>query len=112
MNFNIENCEYKVKYKCPLEWKNLKETKDSKIRFCNECNKNVYRCETSEDIDKHIELNNCIAIENDRGLIGEERTMGVIEPPDERSIKFGIIFNLLILCGILYSLFYLIRWFF
>ena len=111
MNFNIENCEYKVKYKCPLEWKNLKETKDSKIRFCNECNKNVYRCETSEDIDKHIELNNCIAIENDRGLIGEGRTMGVIAPPDERK-KFGIIFYLLILCGILYSLFYLIRWFF
>ncbi len=108
MNFNIENCEYKVKYKCPLEWKNLKETNDSKIRFCNECNKNVYRCETSEDIDKHIELNNCIAIENDRGLIGEESTMGVIEPPDER-MKFGIIYYLLILCGILYSLFYLIR---
>ena len=64
MNFNIENCEYKVKYKCPLKWKNLKETKDSEIRFCNECNKNVYRCETSEDIDRHISLNNCIAIEN------------------------------------------------
>ena len=109
MNFNIENCEYKVKYKCPLEWKNLKETKDSKIRFCNECNKNVYRCETSEDIDKHINLNNCIAIENR----DEPPLMGDIAfPDDDTNSPFRIIFYILILCGILYSLFYLIRWFF
>ena len=106
MNFNIENCEYKVKYKCPLEWKNLKETKDSKIRFCDECNKNVYRCKTSEDIVKHINLNNCIAVEkNDER---PEPLMGDIDFPgdDEPNSQFGIIFYLLIFCGILYALFY------
>ena len=77
MNFNIENCEYKVKYKCPLEWKNLKETKDSKIRFCDECNKNVYRCKTKKDINKHIELNHCIALDE------PTHTMGVMLPPKD-----------------------------
>ena len=79
MNFKIKNCEYQVKYKCPLKWSKLKETKDSKIRFCNECNKNVYFCKTSKDIDKHIKLNNCIVVDVIDQDQGQYRTMGVIE---------------------------------
>ena len=73
----IENCDYTFEYKCPLEWKNLKKTKDSKVRFCGECDKNVYRCTTDEDIDKHIELNHCIAV-NEPNM-----PMGLMMPPDE-----------------------------
>ena len=58
----IENCEYSVKYECPLKWKNLKKTDDLTIRFCNECNKNVYQCKTEEEMDKHIKLSHCIAV--------------------------------------------------
>jgi len=57
----INNCEYEFEYKCPLEWKNLEKTEDSQVRFCNECKKNVYRCKTNKDFDKHIQLNHCIA---------------------------------------------------
>ncbi|MBC8311195.1 MAG: hypothetical protein H8E72_02730 [Candidatus Marinimicrobia bacterium] len=72
----IENCEYQFEYKCPLEWKNLKKTKDSKVRFCDECNKDVYRCRAKEDLDKHIELNHCIAV-ND----SEWGVVGMMKPP-------------------------------
>mgnify|MGYP001440319410 CR=1 FL=1 len=74
----INNCEevYTFEYKCPLEWKNLKKTEDSKVRFCDECDKNVYRCTTNEDIDKHIELNHCIAV-NELNM-----PMGMMLPPD------------------------------
>ena len=67
----IDNCEFSVEYECPLEWKNLKKTDDSQIRFCNECSKNVYRCKTDEDMDKHIKLNHCIAV-------NEPQVMGVM----------------------------------
>lgn len=83
MNFEITGCEYKVKYKCPLEWNNLEETEDSEIRFCNECNKNVYHCETSIDIDKHIKLNNCIAYFPIPDESPPLTLMGVIAPPDD-----------------------------
>tara|TARA_Y100000996_G_C22067554_1_gene455963 strand:+ start:157 stop:420 length:264 start_codon:yes stop_codon:yes gene_type:complete len=76
----IENCEYTFEYKCPLEWKNLRKTKDSKVRFCGECDKNVYRCKTDEDIDKHIELNHCVAID------GPIRAMGMMLPPEKYPI--------------------------
>ena len=78
----IDNCEYIFEYKCPLEWKNLKKAKDSKVRFCVECDKNVYRCSTNEEIDKHIELNHCIAT---TGPIGEMGMM--ILPPEPTDFK-------------------------
>ena len=73
----IDNCEYEFGYKCPLEWKHLKKTKDLKVRFCDECNKNVYRCRTDEDIDKHIQLNHCVAI-NEPNM-----PMGMMMPPED-----------------------------
>ena len=72
----IDNCDYEFGYKCPLEWKNLKKTKDSKVRFCDECHKNVYRCRTGEDMDKHIQLNHCVAV-NEPNM-----PMGMMMPPD------------------------------
>ena len=75
----IDNCEYSFEYKCPLEWKNLKKTKDSKIRFCGECDKNVYRCTTNQEIDENIKLNHCIAIDR---TFTQPPTMGVMEPPE------------------------------
>ena len=73
----IGNCKYSFEYKCPLEWKNLKRTEDSNIRFCNECSKNVYHCKTEKDIDKHIKSNHCIALDE------PTHTMGVISPPED-----------------------------
>ena len=70
----IENCEYTVEYECPLEWKNLKKTDDTQVRFCGECSKNVYRCKTDEDMDEHIKLNHCIAV-------NEPQVMGMMTGP-------------------------------
>ena len=54
----------------------LKKTKDSNTRFCEECNKNVYKCRTGKDIDKHIKLNHCIAIDE------PNMPMGMIANPE------------------------------
>ena len=78
----IENCEYTVEYKCPLEWKNLKKTDDPQTRFCNECSKNVYRCKTADEMDEHINLNHCIAINEVR-----EQVMGMIDMPSTSKKK-------------------------
>ena len=80
-NIYIENCDYTFEYKCPLEWSNLKKTKDSKVRFCGECDKNVYRCKSDEDIDKHIKLNHCIATN------GPIKAMGMMLPPKVPKLK-------------------------
>ena len=61
--FIIDNCEFKVKYKCPLLWKDLQGTDNPDARYCNECEKEVYRCNDEKEVKKHIELKHCIATE-------------------------------------------------
>ena len=61
--FIIDNCEFKVKYKCPLLWKDLQGTENPDARYCNECEKEVYRCNDEKEVKKHIELKHCIATE-------------------------------------------------
>ena len=59
----IDNCEFKVKYKCPLLWKDLQGTDNPDARYCNECEKDVYRCNDEKEVKKHIGLKHCIATE-------------------------------------------------
>ena len=61
--FIIDNCEFKVKYKCPQLWKDLQGTDNPDARYCNECEKEVYRCNDEKEVKKHIELKHCIATE-------------------------------------------------
>ena len=56
----VRNC--KVAFKCPQFWSELQETEDSEIRHCKDCNKNVYRCTTDEDIADAIKRDRCVAI--------------------------------------------------
>ena len=61
--FIIDNCEFKVAFKCPLLWKDLQSTDNSDARYCNECEKEVYRCNDEKEVKKHIGLKHCIATE-------------------------------------------------
>ena len=55
----LRNCV--LSYKCPNDWDALSETDDENIRFCNECEKEVFFCHDDEDLAKGIRLNRCVA---------------------------------------------------
>jgi hypothetical protein len=55
----IINCEFE--YQCDLDWDLLSETKDPKIRFCNQCKKDVKLCLSDDEIDRAWESFTCIA---------------------------------------------------
>ena len=76
MNFIIDNCEFKFRYKCPLYWSKLKKTDDSNIKYCSGCSKLVYKCSNETEINRHINANHCVAIEN-------MPLMGYIKKPDD-----------------------------
>src|SRR5262249_4182769 len=42
----IEKCKVRFEYECPRTWDNLRATDDARVRFCNECRRQVYYCET------------------------------------------------------------------
>lgn len=58
--FNNSPAEFTL-LKCSFEWGQLKETNESDIRHCSQCNTAVHFCYDDEDIVRNIRVNNCIA---------------------------------------------------
>ncbi len=51
-------------FQCPKQWDALKETSDKSVRFCDQCDHNVYFCTTDEQILKAGSEGKCIAYES------------------------------------------------
>ena len=60
MKASIRNCKFA--FKCPLKWESLAKTTDPDVRFCDECQQEVYFCRSDAELVKAIKLNRCIAI--------------------------------------------------
>lgn len=88
MYSKIRNC--KIGYKCNRKWVELTtESRKPKIRFCDDCKKHVYLCETEKELISAIKQNMCVAVINcgdferteDHSM--EHEWMGMIKFHDE-----------------------------
>jgi hypothetical protein len=59
----LRNCKFK--FKCYKSWDDLERTDNPAISFCGDCKKNVYYCETPEELNFAIAKNLCVAIRHD-----------------------------------------------
>ena len=79
--FAIRNCVFSIK--CKKKWENMKSDMDDddneKIKFCSDCQQEVYLCETDEELARNIKLNRCISIPKDADPFGFG-VMGLILP--------------------------------
>lgn len=65
--FTLRNCTFA--FKCSAIWEDMETVSDEdtysqEIRFCQECQKEVFFCDDDDDLLKSIRLNRCVAIEN------------------------------------------------
>ena len=61
----IRNCVFG--FKCDSDWSSMnivqnKTSKTAEIRFCNQCQKEVYECSNKKDLVEHIRYNRCIRL--------------------------------------------------
>ena len=56
----IEHCEFS--YRCPKTWGSLYETNIDSIRYCNQCERNVYLSKTTAEANTHAAEGHCVAI--------------------------------------------------
>lgn len=56
----IRNCKFA--YRCSAKWEDLEETEDDEIRFCNDCQKEVFFCDSDDTLVALVKLNRCVAI--------------------------------------------------
>ena len=57
----LRNCEFA--FQCEAKWDELAATAKDKVRFCNECEKEVHRCDTDDELVVAIKSNLCVAIQ-------------------------------------------------
>jgi uncharacterized protein (TIGR02996 family) len=81
---DIENCELRFDFKCPLSWEKLQPTDNPAVRFCESCGKRVHYCETVDEARRlAARFGHCVAIDlrqprRDGDLEMFTATMGII----------------------------------
>ncbi len=71
-NSTIRNCQFA--FKCKVSWDELAHTHATEIRFCRDCQREVYFCYDDDELAEAIRLNRCVAIQQDTDftpLLGE-----------------------------------------
>jgi hypothetical protein len=63
MNGEIQNCAWQFDVQCPKLWDSLVPTDEEGVRVCDVCLKNVYRCNSDEEVAVHAKLGHCVAID-------------------------------------------------
>ena len=54
----IRNCSWG--YKCQANWDDLTVTKDKRVRFCSDCQREVHSCKSRQELLDVITLNRCV----------------------------------------------------
>ena len=57
---DIRNCSFG--FKCTQKWENLLKRKEKNIKYCHDCEKEVYLIETNTELMHAIKFNHCVAI--------------------------------------------------
>jgi len=60
-SITVRNCDEVFKFKCPLNWSDLRETEEENKRFCNQCENDVFLCKTDGETIDHAKQGHCIA---------------------------------------------------
>jgi hypothetical protein len=88
---DIRNCSFG--FKCNQKWEDLIKRKEKNIKYCIECEKEVYLVETNTELMDAIKFNHCVAIKVRHDEIPQTKkpniTVGMLSPTnyDEPAFK-------------------------
>ena len=80
----ITDCP-EMAFKCPLKFEDLKQTDNESVRFCDQCEKQVYHCDNNDELQVHRKERHCVAFFVKVNNI-EEEWMGDMYVPDEMTL--------------------------
>ena len=79
---DIRNCSFG--FKCNQKWEDLLKRKEKNIKYCHECEKEVYLIETNEELMHAIKFKHCVAIKVSHDEIPQTKrpdiTVGMLSP--------------------------------
>ena len=80
-NIALRNCQFA--FRCSKTWESLGATDKNQVKFCNDCDREVYFCATDQELSEAIEKNRCVAlvVSGELHAPGNERLiLGELEP--------------------------------
>jgi uncharacterized protein (TIGR02996 family) len=83
----LEECRLEFAFECPKSWAKLEPTDQDNVRFCGECKKNVYYCDSIGEARNHAWNGDCVAVSaaltRTPGDLDRQElvTMGIMLPP-------------------------------
>ena len=81
---DIRNCSFG--FQCNQKWEDLLKRKEKNIKYCHECEKEVYLIEANAELMDAIKFNHCVAIKVRYDEIPQPKrpniTVGMINPPN------------------------------
>lgn len=79
----IINCTFE--YKCSLDWNNLEKSESNDIRFCSNCEKNVYFAHSQSELNQFASEGKCVAFNPEpiNTFPDVPPLMGVIAKPEK-----------------------------
>lgn len=84
MYIDIRNCT--LGFKCNQNWENLLKRKEKNIKYCHECEREVYLIETNTELMDAIKFNHCVAIKVRHDEISKPKrpniTVGMLASPN------------------------------
>jgi hypothetical protein len=72
----IDNCKPQFRFKCQNRWYDLRQTEDKNVRYCNECDQNVFLCHTQDEMISRARKSQCVALAKE---LEELEFMGLID---------------------------------
>jgi len=72
----LKEAESKFKFVCPKTWDSLAATRTDGVKFCDECKKHVYLCNSEADLQSHAVKGQCAALKSEDGpfVVGKPDT--------------------------------------
>ena len=58
----LAKIECQFAYKCPQVWQLLDPTDQEGIRYCGECQREVFLCSSEEELRAHAKQGHCVAV--------------------------------------------------
>ena len=56
--YEVKDC---FEFECPKRWEELEATNKATVKFCNQCEKNVYKATSEAKLKKYAEEGKCVA---------------------------------------------------
>jgi uncharacterized protein (TIGR02996 family) len=77
----------RFRYECPNQWESLAPTPEVGVRYCKDCQRNVFFCDSAESAEQHARAGDCITVPRRvTASVGKELTQVITGMPDVHAL--------------------------